>query len=282
MSESQTASGVDGGSTGTAHRPSMPLAVLRLLRPTQWTKNGLLFLAFAFSLNLHWDLDDSAAALRLLLQAATGAAIYVGLSGATYIINDIIDADRDRAHPTKRTRPIAAGYVTPVVGGLVSAMMLAVCLGGAFAMSWLMGLIADTVMSRGGRVTGIIPTDLFDDEVGHESLTALEKVDSMHTRKALMYELSDAFIALPGGFGTLDELAETLTWNQLGIMAKPVGVLNVNGFWTPLLEQFDRMVDRTILKPSNRQTLLAEDCPAALLDALANHSNSSDPKWIRA
>ena len=146
----------------------------------------------------------------------------------------------------------------------------------------LMGLIADTVMSGGGRVTGIIPTDLFDDEVGHESLTALEKVDSMHTRKALMYELSDAFIALPGGFGTLDELAETLTWNQLGIMTKPVGVLNVNGFWTPLLDQFDKMVDRTILKPSNRQTLLAEDCPVALLDALANHSNSSDPKWIRA
>ena len=145
----------------------------------------------------------------------------------------------------------------------------------------LMGLIADTVMSRGGRVTGIIPADLFDDEVGHESLTALEKVDSMHTRKALMYDLSDAFIALPGGFGTLDELAETLTWNQLGIMAKPVGVLNVNGFWTPLLEQFDKMVDRTILKPSNRRTLLAEDCPVALLDALANHSNSSDPKWIR-
>ncbi len=146
----------------------------------------------------------------------------------------------------------------------------------------LMGLIADTVMSLGGRVTGIIPTDLFDDEVGHESLTALEKVDSMHTRKALMYEMSDAFIALPGGFGTLDELAETLTWNQLGIMAKPVGVLNVNGFWTPLLDQFDKMVDRTILKPSNRQTLLAEDCPVALLDALANHSNSSDPKWIQA
>ena len=142
MSESQTASGVEGGSTGAVHRPSMPLALLRLLRPTQWTKNGLLFLAFAFSLNLHWDLDDSAAAFRLLLQAATGAAIYVGLSGATYIINDIIDADRDRAHPTKRTRSIAAGYVSPTVGGFVSAALLVVCLGGAFAMSWLMGLIA--------------------------------------------------------------------------------------------------------------------------------------------
>jgi len=102
----------------------------------------LLFLAFAFSLNLHWDLDDPEAALRLFLQAAAGAAIYVGLSGATYIINDIIDADRDRAHPTKRTRPIAAGYVTPTVGGFVSAALLVVCLGGAFAMSPLMGLIA--------------------------------------------------------------------------------------------------------------------------------------------
>ena len=146
----------------------------------------------------------------------------------------------------------------------------------------LMGLIADTVMSRGGRVTGIIPTDLFDDEVGHESLTALEKVDSMHTRKALMYELSDAFIALPGGFGTLDELAETLTWNQLGIMAKPVGLLNVNGFWQPFLDQLDMMVERAILKPSNRQTLLAHQNPAALLDALSHHRTSTESKWIRA
>ena len=145
-----------------------------------------------------------------------------------------------------------------------------------------MGLIADTVTSRDGRVTGIIPTDLFADEVGPESLTALEKADSMHTRKALMYELSDAFIALPGGFGTVDELAETLTWNQLGIMAKPIGVMNVNGFWTPLLEQFDKMVDRNIMKPSNRRTLVAEDCPVALLAVLANHSNCIDPKWIRA
>lgn len=142
MSESQAASGVESEGMGAARRPSMPFAVLRLLRPTQWTKNGLLFLAFAFSLNLHWDLDDPETALRLLLQAAMGAAIYVGLSGATYIINDIIDADRDRAHPTKRERPIAAGYVTPTVGGFVSAALLVVCLGGAFAMSPLMGLIA--------------------------------------------------------------------------------------------------------------------------------------------
>lgn len=142
MSESQTASAEESGSMEAAHRPSTPLAVLRLLRPTQWTKNGLLFLAFAFSLNLHWDLDDPETALRLLLQAAMGAAIYVGLSGAAYIINDIIDADRDRAHPTKRERPIAAGYVTPTVGGFVSAALLVVCLGGAFAMSPLMGLIA--------------------------------------------------------------------------------------------------------------------------------------------
>lgn len=142
MSESQTASAAESEGTGAARRPPLPLAVLRLLRPTQWTKNGLLFLAFAFSLNLHWDLDDPETALRLLLQAAIGAAIYVGLCGATYIINDILDADRDRAHPTKRERPIAAGYVTPTVGGFVSAALLVVCLGGAFAMSPLMGMIA--------------------------------------------------------------------------------------------------------------------------------------------
>ena len=133
---------VEGSGTGAAQGASMPPAVLRLLRPTQWSKNGLLFLAFAFSLNLHWGFDDPETALRLLLQAAAGAAIYVGLSGATYIINDIIDVDRDRAHPTKRTRPIAAGHVTPTVGGFVSGALLAICLGGAFAMSPLMGLIA--------------------------------------------------------------------------------------------------------------------------------------------
>ena len=144
----------------------------------------------------------------------------------------------------------------------------------------LMGLIADTVLDAGGRVTGVIPKNLFTREVGHRSLTVLEEVDTMHVRKARMYDLADAFIALPGGFGTLEELAETLTWNQIGILKKPVGVLDVGGFWQPLLELFDSMVAKEILKPANRAVLLAEPSPADLLDALAAQDLTYVPKWI--
>lgn len=144
----------------------------------------------------------------------------------------------------------------------------------------LMGLIADTVLDAGGRVTGVIPKNLFTREVGHRSLTVLEEVDTMHVRKARMYDLADAFIALPGGFGTLEELAETLTWNQIGILKKPVGVLDVGGFWQPLLELFDSMVEKEILKPANRAILLAEPSPGDLLDALAVQDLTYVPKWI--
>lgn len=144
----------------------------------------------------------------------------------------------------------------------------------------LMGLIADTVMSHGGTVTGVIPAGLFSAEVGHPNITTLEEVGSMHERKARMYEMADAFIALPGGFGTLEELAETLTWNQIGLLTKPVGVLDVGGFWQPLLELFDRMVSDTILKPKNRDILLDDSDPASLLDRLANQDLTYEPKWI--
>jgi len=144
----------------------------------------------------------------------------------------------------------------------------------------LMGLIADTVMDGGGTVTGVIPKNLFSREVGHRELTSLEEVDSMHTRKARMYELADAFIALPGGIGTLEELAETLTWNQIGLLEKPVGVLDVGGFWQPLLDLLDSMVDKAILKPANRGVLLSEESPAALLDALGAQDLAYVPKWI--
>ncbi len=144
----------------------------------------------------------------------------------------------------------------------------------------LMGLIADTVMNRGGQVTGVIPKNLFSREVGHQGLTRLEEVASMHERKARMYDLADAFIALPGGFGTLEELAETLTWSQIGLHAKPTGILNVNGFWDPLLALVDTMVDRTVLKATNRDLLLSHDNPAGLLDALSSHEPIREPKWI--
>ena len=144
----------------------------------------------------------------------------------------------------------------------------------------LMGLVADTVMEAGGRVTGVIPKNLFSREVGHTALTRLEEVDSMHVRKARMYDLADAFIALPGGYGTLEELAETLTWNQIGLLTKPVGVLDVGGFWQPLLTLLDSMVDKTILRPANREVLLAEESPADLLDALTAQDLTYVPKWI--
>ena len=144
----------------------------------------------------------------------------------------------------------------------------------------LMGLIADTVMKGGGTVTGVIPTGLFPREVGHRGLTRLEEVATMHDRKARMYDLADAFIALPGGFGTLEELAVTLTWNQIGLLTKPVGVLDVGGFWQPLLVLFDAMVERSILKPKNRAILLDDPDPARLLDRLAEQELGYEPKWI--
>ena len=144
----------------------------------------------------------------------------------------------------------------------------------------LMGLIADTVLEAGGAVTGVIPGGLFGSEVGHPGLTRLEEVATMHQRKARMYELSDAFIALPGGFGTLEELAETLTWNQIGLLAKPVGVLDVGGFWQPLLTLLDTMVDGGILKEKNRALLLDDPDPARLLDRLTVAEPTYEPKWI--
>jgi uncharacterized protein (TIGR00730 family) len=144
----------------------------------------------------------------------------------------------------------------------------------------LMGLIADTVLDAGGRVTGIIPTALFPREVAHQGCTELISVGTMHERKAMMYERSDGFVALPGGFGTLEELAETLTWAQIGLHDKPVGVLDVGGFWQPLIRQLDNAVDLGVLRVSNRQLLIDRDDPAELLEALRSHVPTHEPKWI--
>jgi hypothetical protein len=144
----------------------------------------------------------------------------------------------------------------------------------------LMGLIADTVLDAGGRVTGIIPTALFPRNVAHQGCTELISVGTMHERKAMMYERSDGFVALPGGFGTLEELAETLTWAQIGLHDKPVGVLDVGGFWQPLIAQFDKAVELGVLRVSNRQMLIDRDDPAELLEALRSHVPTHEPKWI--
>src|SRR3984957_13185805 len=132
----------------------------------------------------------------------------------------------------------------------------------------LMGIIADAVLKAGGEAQGVIPEHLMAREVGHKGLTKLHVVGSMHERKALMADLSDAFVALPGGFGTLEEFCEVVTWTQLGLHAKPCGMLNVLGFYSPLLRMFDHAVEERFLKTENRALVLARDKPADLLQAL--------------
>jgi uncharacterized protein (TIGR00730 family) len=133
----------------------------------------------------------------------------------------------------------------------------------------LMGELADAALEAGGRVVGVIPVGLFAREVGHTGLTQLHEVGSMHERKSLMYDLSDGFIALPGGLGTLEELAEVATWSQLGLHQKPLVLLDVDGFWTPLIAQLDRMVEVGLLKPGFRSLVGWSSTAEGALTALS-------------
>ena len=144
----------------------------------------------------------------------------------------------------------------------------------------LMGMIADAVLKAGGEALGVIPEHLLEREVGHKGLTKLHVVHSMHERKALMADLSDAFVALPGGFGTLEEFCEVMTWTQLGLHAKPCGILNVMGFYSPLLRMFDHAVEERFLKPENRALVLARDQPPELLQALEEWRPVQIEKWL--
>jgi uncharacterized protein (TIGR00730 family) len=144
----------------------------------------------------------------------------------------------------------------------------------------LMGIIADAMLKAGGEVIGVIPENLIALEVGHKGLTKLHVVRSMHERKALMADLSDAFIAMPGGFGTLEEFCEVLTWSQLGLHAKPCGILNILEYYTPLLQMFDHVLAEQFLKPENRALVLARKSPADLLQALEAWRPVRVEKWI--
>jgi len=144
----------------------------------------------------------------------------------------------------------------------------------------LMGILADACLAEGGRVTGVIPTGLFRREVGHTGLTALHEVGSMHERKQLMYDLADAFVALPGGLGTLEELAETATWSQLGIHRKPIVLFDVGGFWDPLAMQLDRMVDLGLLKPENRRLIPVATSVRGVFDSLASYRPVGAETWV--
>lgn len=144
----------------------------------------------------------------------------------------------------------------------------------------LMGVLADAVLERHGRVIGVIPDSLMAKEVGHSGLTELRIVQSMHERKALMADLSDGFIAMPGGFGTFEEFCEVVTWSQLGIHAKPCGLLNVNRYYDPLLELFDHAVREGFLREENRRLVLEDRDPTHLLEKMQQFHVATVGKWM--
>jgi len=144
----------------------------------------------------------------------------------------------------------------------------------------LMGATADGALAAGGRVHGVIPTALLARELGHHGLAQLDEVNSMHERKARMAELSDGFIALPGGAGTLEEIAEVWTWAQLGLHGKPIGFLNVAGYFDGLFAFVDHAVAEAFIKPAHAAMLLRSARPAPLIDALAAYTPAPTEKWI--
>ena len=144
----------------------------------------------------------------------------------------------------------------------------------------LMGIIADEVMRAGGEVTGIIPESLDKKEVGHHGITELRIVGSMHERKALMAELADGFIAMPGGIGTFEEFFEILTWAQLGFHKKPCAVLNVEGYYDGLLALCDNAVTEGFVHPQHRQLILEDSDPASLLEKMENFQPKTLGKWL--
>jgi uncharacterized protein (TIGR00730 family) len=144
----------------------------------------------------------------------------------------------------------------------------------------LMGIIADAVLKEGGEVVGILPQFLSSKEIAHRGLTQLIMVDSMHERKTKMHELSDGVIALPGGFGTLEELFEMLTWAQLGLHQNPIGLLNVDGYYDHLISLADSMVNRGFLREINQKMLLTSNSVAGLLEKMESYSAPVVSKWI--
>lgn len=146
----------------------------------------------------------------------------------------------------------------------------------------LMGAVADTVLEHGGEVVGVIPRALAAKEIAHDGLSELLVVESMHQRKAEMAARADGFVALPGGMGTLEEIFEVLTWAQLGIHSKPCGVLDVDGYFQPLLRFLDAAVERRFLRPQHRSLLQVSASPDALIDAFEAYRAPELPKWLDA
>ncbi len=164
------------------------------------------------------------------------------------------------------------------LGARLAAENLALVYGGGNV--GLMGIGADAVLEHGGEVVGVIPQQLVDWEVAHKGVTRLEVVDSMHARKARMFDLADGFVALPGGFGTLDEMFEMLTWRQLGLGDKPCAFLDVNGFWQPLMAMLDTMVRERFLHADQRHDLWHGDDIDAMLAWMRGYVPAQADKWL--
>ena len=145
----------------------------------------------------------------------------------------------------------------------------------------LMGVLADAALAASGEVIGVIPQSLVDKELAHARVTELRIVENMHQRKQLMNDLCDAIIMLPGGFGTLEEFFEVLTWLQLGLHNHPTGILNINGFYDLLLQQMDLMVEQRFLKPANRKLVITSGDPIELITLLEDCKVEPDEVWFR-
>lgn len=186
-------------------------------------------------------------------------ALCVYCGSNTGIRNDYADAAANLA------RVLAGKNIGLVYGG---------------ASKGLMGVMADTMLSAGGKVHGVIPRSLLAKEIAHTELTELHVVNSMHERKSLMAELSDGFVALPGGFGTLEEIVEILTWAQLQFHAKPCGLLDVAGYFRHLLEFLDHAEAEGFIKPQHRKMLLVDDDPSGLIARFERYRAPTVHKWM--
>jgi hypothetical protein len=172
----------------------------------------------------------------------------------------------------------AYGRAARQLGGALGERGIGLVYGGGSI--GLMGVVADAALEGGAPVVGVIPRALARREIAHHGLTRLEVVPSMHARKARMARLSDAFVALPGGIGTMEELFEVLTWGYLGIHAKPTGLLDVGGYWRPLIRLLDHAVEEGFLRPAHRKLVVVERSPARLLERLARHRVPAATRWI--
>lgn len=170
------------------------------------------------------------------------------------------------------------GQVADELGALLASERIRLVFGGGQA--GLMGRVADACLAGGGEVTGVIPIGLFDREIAHRGVTELVEVRTMHERKTIMFDRADAFVALPGGFGTLEEVAEVITWAQIGVHTKPIACLDIRGYWQPLFDFIDGAVANGLMKERNARLVSRAESVGEVLDVLAAYDAPYEPKWV--